>query len=92
MEEQKAEGIIEKAGQRSVGREFYIPHKAVIRPDAESTKIRVINDASAKAHNGVPSLNGCLHPAPPLQNRMWDVLVRGRFHPMALTGDLQKAF
>jgi hypothetical protein len=92
MEEQKAEGIIEKAELRSVGREFYIPHKAVIRPDAESTKIRVVYDASAKAHNSVPSLNECLHPGPPLQNRMWDVLVRGRFHPVALTGDLQKAF
>ena len=75
-----------------MGREFYIPHKAVIRPEAESTKIRVVYDASAKAHNGVPSLNECLHPGPPLQNKLWDVLVRGRFHPVALTGDLQKAF
>ena len=92
IEQQKAEGIIETADQPSVGREFYIPHKAVIRPEAESTKIRVVYDASAKAHNGAPSLNECLHPGPPLQNKLWDVLVRGRFHPVALTGDLQTAF
>ena len=92
IEQQKADGIIETADQPSLGREFYIPHKAVIRPEAESTKIRVVYDASAKAHNGAPSLNECLHPGPPLQNKLWDVLVRGRFHPVALTGDLQKAF
>lgn len=92
IDEQRAQGIVEKADQPSVGREFYIPHKAVVRPDAESTKLRVVYDASAKAHNGVPSLNDCLHAGPPLQNKLWDVLVRGRFHPVALTGDLQKAF
>ena len=92
IEDQLTEGIIEKADQPSVGREFYIPHKAVIRPDAESTKLRVVYDASAKAHDGAPSLNECLHPGPNLQNKLWDVLVRGRFHPVALAGDLQKAF
>ena len=92
INEQRTEGIIEKADQPSVGREFYIPHKAVVRPDAESTKIRVVYDASSKAHNGIPSLNECLHPGPPLQNKLWDILVRGRFNPVALTGDLQKAF
>lgn len=92
IEEQKAEGIIEGADQPSVGREFYIPHKAVVRPGAESTKLRVVYDASAKAYSGAPSLNECLHPGPPLQNKLWNVLLRGRFHPVAVTGDLQKAF
>jgi hypothetical protein len=27
-----------------------------------------------------------------LQNKLWSVLVRGRFHPVAVSGDLQKAF
>ena len=34
----------------------------------------------------------CLHAAPSLQNKLWSVLVRGRFYPVAITGDLQKAF
>ena len=34
----------------------------------------------------------CLHPGPSLTNELWSVLVRGRFHPVALNGDLQKAF
>lgn len=29
---------------------------------------------------------------PLLQNQLWDVLVRMRFHPVALTGDLKQAF
>ena len=36
-------------------------------------------------------VNECLYPGPPLQNKLWDVLVR-RFHPVAIFGDLQKAF
>ncbi|KAK3751520.1 hypothetical protein QZH41_009805, partial [Actinostola sp. cb2023] len=29
---------------------------------------------------------------PPLQNKLWNILVRGRFNPVAHIGDLQKAF
>ena len=71
------------------GREFYIPHKPVVRAAAESTKLRVVYDASARAFDGAPSLNDCLHC---LQNKLWSVLVRRRFNPVAITGDLQKAF
>ena len=41
---------------------------------------------------GAPSLNDCLHAGPPLQNKLWSVLIRGRFHLVAITGDLQTAF
>ena len=49
-------------------------------------------DASARASEKVPSLNECLHAGPPLQNKLWSVLVRARFHPVALTGDIKQAF
>jgi len=74
------------------GREFYIPHKPVVRATAESTKLRIVYDASARAFDGAPSLNDCLHTGPPLQNKLWNILVRGRFNPVAINGDLQKAF
>jgi hypothetical protein len=48
--------------------------------------------ASAKESGSRPSLNDCPHPGPPLQNLLWDVLVRSRFHPILLTGDLKQAF
>ena len=63
-----------------------------MRSNAESTKLRIVYDASARAYDGAPSLNECLYPGPPLQNKLWNVLVRGRFYPVAVTGDLQKAF
>ena len=75
-----------------VGNEFYLPHKAVIRQQAESSKLRVVYDASAKERGDQASLNDCPHPGPALQNLLWTVLVRNRIHPVAITGDLQKAF
>ena len=93
IEEQKKAGIVEKAEQPSLSvREFYIPHKPVVRATAESTKLCIVYDTSARAFDGAPSLNDCLHAGPPLQNKLWNVLVRGHFNPVAITGDLQKAF
>ena len=92
IEEQKAEGIVEPADQSAQEVEFYIPHKPVIREEAASTKIRVVYDASAKAHPNAVSLNDCLYPGPSLQNKLWNVLVRSRIHPVAVVGDLKKAF
>lgn len=75
-----------------VGREFYIRHEPVIRETAESTKLHIVYDASARAHDKAPSLNDCLHACPPLQNQQWAVLVRARFHPVLTTGDMKQAF
>ena len=92
IQEQLALGIVERAPNTVEGREFYIPHKGVVRETAESTKLRIVYDASARAWNGAPSLNECLNTGPPLQNKLWSVLVRGWFNPVAVTGDIKKAF
>ena len=88
IKDQKDQGIIEPAPAEPMGQEFYIPHKPVIRAEVESTKLRVVYDASARANPNAPSLNECLYPGPALQNKLWDVLVRQRFYPVALCGDL----
>ena len=66
-QEQLEEGIVEKVldiiPQR--GKEFYLPHKALIREDAESTNLRVVYDASSKPNMNEPSLNQCLEKGPP---------------------------
>nr|XP_058950553.1 uncharacterized protein LOC131778181 [Pocillopora verrucosa] len=92
IQDQLREGIVEEADMPASGKEFYIPHRAVVRENVESTKMRVVYDASAKAHSSAPSLNDCLEVGPLLQNKLWKVLVRGRFHPVALAGDIHKAF
>ena len=71
---------------------FYIPHKPVVRENAETTKVRIVFDASAKANEDSPSLNECLETGPPIQNLLWDVLVRNRVKPIALAGDIKQAF
>ena len=68
-----------------------MPHRAVIRESAESTKLRVVYDASVKSESGF-SLNDCLEKGPPLQNKLWDILIRTRFRPVVICGDIEKAF
>ena len=92
IREQLDQGVIERAPDTVVGEECYIPHKPVIREKAESTKLRIVYDASARVEDNAPSLNECLNPGPPLQNQLWSVLVRGRFNPVALTADIKQAF
>ena len=45
-------GIVERvSGPVSGSREFYIPHKLVVRESAETTKPRVVCDASTRAYS-----------------------------------------
>ena len=90
--QQLEDGVIELAPQEASDKEFYIPHKAVVKNTAETTKLRIVYDASAKESRTSPSLNDCLNPGPSLQNLLWSILVRSRFLPILLTGDLEKAF
>ena len=70
IQEQIAGGIVEHAPHTVEGqREFYIPHKSVVRETAESTKLRIVYDTSARAWRGAPSLNECLNTGPSLQNK-----------------------
>ena len=42
------------------GKGYYLPHEPVIRENAESTKMRIVYDASAKSNCSSPLLNKCL--------------------------------
>ena len=92
IQEQLQEGVIEEAEMPAPEREFYIPHKAVVRESTETTKMRIVYHASAIAYDSAPSLNDCLEVGQPLQNQLWKVLLRGRFHAVAFAGDICKAF
>ena len=92
IKEQLEQGVVEEAPSEVVGREYYMPHRAVIRENVETTKTRIVYDCSGRAEKGSPSLNDCLETGPALQNKLWDVLVRNRFRPVILAGDMKKAF
>ena len=51
-----------------------MPHKAVVREAAQTTKVRIVHDASEKSRSKNVSLNECLETVPPLQNLIWDIL------------------
>ena len=92
IREQLEEGVVERAPAEVTGREFFLPHRAVVRRNAETTKLRVVYDVSACAQEKALSLNDCLHAGPPLQNKLWSVVVRNRFHPVVVAGDIRRAF
>ena len=85
--------VIEKVSenQSENPKEFFLPHRPVIRQNAESTKLRVVYDASAKSESGC-SLKDCLEKGSSLQNKLWDILIRTRFRPVILYADIEKAF
>ena len=85
--------VIEKVSenQNENPKEFFLPHRPVIRQNAESTKLRVVHDASAKSESGY-SLNDCLEKGPSLQNKLCDILIRTRFRAVILCADIEKAF
>eukprot|EP00794_Sanderia_malayensis_P001494 gene1494-biopygen1238 len=93
IQEQEQQGIVEKAPEKqSKEKEFYLPHKAVVREGAESTKVRILYDASARSNEKSRSLNDCLETGPQLQNRIWDILTRNRMQPWVASGDIKQAF
>lgn len=93
IKEQLASGVIERVAEleRPDG-VYYIPHLAVIRKEASTTKLRVVYDASAKSGKEGTSLNDCLHKGPSLTPLLFDILIRFREKRVALIGDIEKAF
>ena len=92
IENQRSEGIVEVASDPPQGNKFYVPHKPVVHVGAETTKLRIVYDASSSTSPQVPILNDCLYAGPPLENHLWSILVRMRFHPVLIAGDLKQAF
>ena len=93
MQEQIQEGIIEKVPPKLIGKVLhYVPHHPVIREEAESTKLRIVYDCSAKGNCDQPSLKDCLETGPSLQPLPFDILLRNRMRYYCITGDIKKAF
>ena len=91
FKEQKELGIIEPANETgNSGETHYLPHHAVIRKNKQTSKVRIVFDASSKVSG--PSLNDCLHKGPQLTPLLFDILLRFRSFAVALTADIEKAF
>ena len=93
IKEQAEVGIIERVPElETPDKVHYLPHHAVIRNEAKTTKVRVVYDASSKKGKGGVSLNDCLHVGPTLSPLLYDILIRFREKRVALVGDIAKAF
>ena len=93
IREQLSSGVIEKVAELEESDKIhYLPHQAVIRRDATTTKLRIVYDASSKESKSGTSLNDCLHTGPSLNPLLFDILVRFRENRVALVGDIEKAF
>ncbi|GFT27435.1 integrase catalytic domain-containing protein [Trichonephila clavipes] len=87
------QNIVERSFNTNVvdGLEFYLPHRAVIRHDRSSSKLRIVFDASS--HKRVKfSLNDSLHIGPNLYPDLFELLLSFRKHPIAFTVDIKQAF
>ena len=78
-----------KIHELTSSRIHYLPHHAVVRRDKDTTKLRIVYDASAKDQG--PSLNDRLHVGPKFHQLILDILLRFRVHMVGLIADIEKA-
>ena len=94
IKDQEWKGIIERVTSSKdieVGKTHYLSHHPVICQDKDTTKVRIVYNASAKNSSGT-SLNSCLYTGPYLLKTVAEILARFRLYPIAFTADIEKAF
>lgn len=70
---------------------FYMLHHAVIKESSNTTKVRIVFDASAKTNNKV-SLNDILMVGPTIQSDLFSHLIRFRKYNYVITADIEKMY
>lgn len=70
---------------------YFLPHHGVLKESSETTKLRVVFDASAPTDNGV-SLNNILSIGPKLQEDLFHILLRFREYQIIIAADIEKMY
>jgi len=96
IQDQLKRGVIEKVTTSSPKGliKHHIPHHPVITPSKNTTKVRIVYDASAKTKKDNKSLNECLYRRPVMLPSLCGLLISLRFRlsPVGVVGDIKKAF
>ena len=90
IERKVARRVSEEELKEYNGQTFYLSHHDVLKPESNSTAMRVVFNSSARI-NGT-SLNDCLAKGPSLLNNMLGILLRFRQDRFAFIGDISKMF
>ncbi|GFS65219.1 DUF1758 domain-containing protein [Trichonephila inaurata madagascariensis] len=86
------DGVIEAVPIDQLAKEVhYLPHRPVIKPSSNTTKVRRVFDASFKKP-GFASLNECLSVGPSLIHKILPLLLRLRFGAIGVIADVKQAF
>lgn len=70
---------------------YYMPHHAVFKQTSNTTKLRVVFDASRKSKSGF-SLNDNLCVGPTIQDDLFNIFVRWRKYKYVFTADIEKMY
>ena len=74
QELQEHTGIVEPVAElEKANKVHYLPHQAVIRKDAATTKVRIVYDASSKETKTGTLLNDCLRVGPSLNPLLYSI-------------------
>ncbi|XP_041449602.1 uncharacterized protein LOC121404353 [Drosophila obscura] len=66
---------------------YFLPHHCVLKEDSTTTKLRVVFDVATSTGC---SLNDVMMTGPVIQPALFNILIRFRTYPVALTGDICK--
>ena len=96
IENYKKEGIVEEINDvesysYTPGDVHYLPHRAIVKDEKTSTKVRMVCDGSARSRNQA-SLNDVLYSGPCLLPLLYDILLRFRIGAIAIVADIKQAF
>ena len=93
IQNQVKQGIIESVVDVTEGGNLkhYLSHHPVLTPAKNTTKLRVMYDASLKAKKGDNSLNDCLYRGPILLPDLCGILLHLRQYPIVMLADIEKA-
>ncbi|GFQ65427.1 putative pao retrotransposon peptidase superfamily [Trichonephila clavata] len=91
IDEQLKNGIVEECRGNSLFSGYFMPHQAVIRPEKETSRVRIVFDASSKGKNS-KSLNDLLFSGPNLIPDLLHIILKFRKYEIAFCGDIEKAF
>ena len=91
IEQYVEKGYVSKVPEyEQIKSQWYLPHFPVLRPEKDTTKVRIVFDASAK-YDGI-SMNDMIHQGPKLQRDLFDALLRFRRRPVAVVCDITEMY